>query len=201
MSAYPIMLEGSSVMALVVGGGAVATRKVMALLESGATVRVVAPDVTPALDAADAANERLHIVRERYDARYLEGALIVVAATSDHAMNATIADDARGRLINVVTAPHLGNFVTPATHRAGDVVVAVSAGGVPTAAARIRDRVSAKVDARYAAAVDALAALRRELLDAGENARWSDATSVLIGSEFCDTVEAGTFDARLAQWR
>ena len=83
----------------------------------------------------------------------------VIAATNDAALNATIARDAaeKGKLVNVVDAPELGSYITPAVHRTGDVVVAVSAGGVPTAAARIRDSIGAPVDQRYADAVRELA--------------------------------------------
>ena len=202
MSAYPVVLEGTGLIALVVGGGAVATRKVMALLDSGATVRVVAPEISDALADADGRYERLHIIRERYDARYIENALIIGAATKTIRQRLEQSlPPTRGRLVNVVTAPDSGNFVTPATHRAGQIVVAVSAGGVPGAAVRIRDRIAEGIDRRYESAVDRLAILRRELLDAGDRERWADAAATLIGSQFCDEVESGRFDAKGGEWR
>lgn len=203
MSAYPLVLEGSSLSALVVGGGRVAVRKVTALLEAGAAVRVVAPEVDAALEDARSRGGSLRITREPYDARHLGDALLIIAATDDSRLNARIAEDgrARGRLVNVVDAPELGNCVTPAVHRAGDVVVAVSAGGVPSAAARIRDSIGRTVDARYASAVRELAGLRRSLLDADRRDRWHEAADALTTSDFCEQVETGRLAARIAEWR
>lgn len=203
MSAYPLVLDGSSLSALVVGGGRVAVRKVTALLESGARVRVVAPRIDAALEAMRAHSTALRITREPYAAAQLDEALLVIAATDDAQLNAQIAHDARarGKLVNVVDAPELGNCITPAVHRAGDIVVAVSAGGVPNAATRIRDAIGRMLDGRYSDAVRDLAALRRALLDQGRRDRWRDAASELLASDFCEQVESGRFAERIAAWR
>jgi siroheme synthase-like protein len=128
---------------------------------------------------------------------------LVIAATDDPAVNATVADDARaaGRLVNVVDRPELGDFITPAVHRCGDLVVAVTAGGVPNAAARIRDSIGRTIDGRYAAAVRDLAALRRTLIAAGKRERWNEAAAALVGEDFCERVESGAFAAGIAAWR
>jgi siroheme synthase (precorrin-2 oxidase/ferrochelatase) len=118
-------------------------------------------------------------------------------------VNATIASDARaaGALVNVVDRPELGDFITPALHRCGEIVVAVSAGGVPNAAARIRDAVGRVVDGRYATAVHELAALRRALIASGDRERWAEAAAALVGEDFCERVESGDFGAGIAEWR
>ena len=203
MSAYPLVLEGSRLIALVVGGGRVALRKTTALLESGARVHVVAPRIDAGIEALQAQNGSLRITREPYDPGQLGDALLVIAATSDPRLNAQIAEDARirGRLVNVVDAPELGNCSTPALHRAGDLVVAVSAGGVPNAAARIRDAIGERLDARYSEAVGDLATLRRALLDEGRRDRWRDAADSLLAPDFCEQVESGRLVARIAEWR
>ena len=203
MSAYPLVLEGSRLIALVVGGGRVALRKITALLESGARVHVVAPRIDSGIEALQAQSGSLRITREPYDPGQLGDALLVIAATSDPRLNAQIAEDARirGRLVNVVDAPELGNCSTPAVHRAGDVVVAVSAGGVPNAAARIRDAIGERLDARYSEAVGELATLRRALLDEGRRDRWRDAADSLLAPDFCEQVESGRLVARIAEWR
>jgi precorrin-2 dehydrogenase/sirohydrochlorin ferrochelatase len=196
------MVDGASLSALVVGGGPVATRKVMALLEAGARVRVVAPDVAPELDVATTTYSTLELLRTTYAAAHIDNAMLVIAATNDAALNAQIARDAQAsdRLVNVVTAPELGNCVTPAVHRAGDVVIAVTAGGVPAAAKRIRDFIARSVDSRHGIAIRHLAELRRSLLDSGRRARWSDASLALIDDDFMQKVESGDFAARLAEW-
>ncbi len=112
------MLDGALVSALVVGGGRVGTRKVGALLDAGATVRVVALSFSPELERLPG---ELTLVRAPYASEHLGDALLVVAATSDARVNARVAADARasGRLVNVADAPELGNCATPAVHRSG----------------------------------------------------------------------------------
>jgi len=198
-----MVLEGTALSAVVAGGGRVATRKVLGLLDAGARVHVVAPALTPQLEQAAARNVNLRLTRAAFSAAHFGDALLVVVATDDAEANALIAAQARalGRLVNVVNAPDQGNCISPAVHRSGDVVVAVSTGRVPTAAARIRDRLGRFVDGRYAAAVRELARLRRDLLNRGQRERWSDASATLVNDAFCDDVESGAFDARLAEWR
>lgn len=203
MSAYPVMLDGAAIAALVVGGGRVGARRALALANAGARVRVVAPTFADALREAATRSPALTLTARAYAAGDVADATLVVAATSSREVNARVAADARaqGRLVNVVDAPGQGNFVAAATHRAGDLVVAVSAGGVPTAAARVRDCLAARIDARYAAAVAALAALRRQTLRDRGSAAWREAADALTGPDFCAAVESGEFLARLAVWR
>jgi precorrin-2 dehydrogenase len=203
MSAYPLVLEGTGLSAVIAGGGRVATRKAMTLLEAGARVHVVAPVLTPMLEQAFAKHHELRITRAAFTTAHIGDALLVIVATDDSEANALIAAQARalGKLVNVVSAPDQGNCITPAIHRAGDITLAVTTGRVPTAAARIRDRLGRMVDDRYAAAVRELAQLRSELLNRGERERWSSASTSLVGDQFCDHVESGHFATRLAEWR
>ena len=203
MSAYPLMLEGTALSAVIIGGGSVASRKASALAAAGARVGVVAPEVCADIESLAAENDRVRITHERYSSSHIGDALLVIAATDDPATNALVAADARklGRLVNVADAPDEGNCITPAVHRAGDLVVAVSAGGVPTAAARIRDVLSRTFDDRYARAVRELSSLRRAMLNAGAREQWTNASAKLIGDEFCSAVESGQFSARAAEWR
>jgi siroheme synthase-like protein len=191
------MLEGEHVDAVVVGGGPVATRKVMALLDSGARVRVVAPRVDAALKEVASRERRLTIEERGYRAggEDIGSALLVFAATDDRNVNAQVASDARRahRLANVADVPGDGSFVTVATHRAGPLVVGVAA-GVPGAAARIRDAIASRFDVRYADALSALGALRREMLDQRAAAdEWRAAERELTGPDFCARVEDGRF--------
>jgi siroheme synthase-like protein len=203
MSAYPLTLEGAEIAALIVGGGRVATRKALALLEAGARVRVLAPTISSELERIAAESDRLTLAYAAYAAGEIGGATLIIAATDDAALNASIARDARAknRLVNVVDSPDLGNCTAPAVLRSGELVVAVNAGGVPAAAKRIRDVLTTKLDSRYATAVERLATLRRELIDTGRRARWLEASDALIGDDFCEQVESGRFTASLDRWR
>jgi len=203
VSAYPIVLEGTAISALVVGGGRVAERKVRALIEAGAQVHVVAPLVSDQIQSIAATSDHLRITRQRYATEHISGVTLVIAATDDPAVNALVRADARaaGRLVNVVDAPDTGDFISPAVHQCGEIVVAVSAGGVPRAAARIRDSIARTIDARYASAIGDLAELRRSLIARGDRDRWGTAAAALLGDDFCERVESGELAAGIEQWR
>lgn len=203
MSGYPLVVEGTRLHALVIGGGRVAERKARALLASGADVRVIAPVCTPELYDLATSDAHLTLVSRGYASGDVGDALLVIAATDDAELNARVARDAHAmhRLVNVADDPDAGNCVTVASHRAGDLVIGVSAGGVPTAAARIRDCLAERFDARYAAAVDALARLRRALLGRGDRESWHRAVETLVPEHFCDMVEQGTFADEVARWQ
>jgi siroheme synthase (precorrin-2 oxidase/ferrochelatase) len=88
-----------------------------------------------------------------------------------------------------------------ATHRSGALVVGVSAGGVPGAAARIRDVIATRFDSRYARALAELADLRRSLLDRGDAGAWRALSRDAIGDEFCESVERASLSERVSPWR
>lgn len=201
MSDFPIALHGERLTAVVIGGGSVGTRKALALAEAGAQVRVVSPAVTAELLEAER-TRRLSIVRQSYRAEQLGDASLVIAATDSREVNAQIAVDAhsRGKLVNITDSPDEGNFHTMALHRSGDVTIAVSAGGVPGAAARIRDAIAKRFDARYGRAVSALRGLRSRLIDSGDE-RWRDAAPKLLADDFCSSVEDGSFTEKVDTWR
>lgn len=202
MSGVPILLEGSALTVLVVGGGAVAVRKAAAFAAAGAAVRVVARAPSAAMRALAEGGGVVLQVRA-YARDDIGDAALVIAATNDRATNAEVADDAHAssRLVNVADAPETGSFATMATHRAGGLVVGVSAGGVPGAAARVRDAIAGRFDARYATALAGLAALRRSLLERGASAEWREIAAQAFDADFCESVESGALDARVAAWR
>ena len=158
-------MNGEHISAVVVGAGEVGTRKVVALIESGASVRVIAPHISQALAELAAANERVFLIyREYRGASDLADAQLVVAATDSDSLNMRIANDAHElrRLVNVVSNGGAGSFTSMAVHRAGQLAIGVTAGGVPAEAARIRDEIGNSYDAEYAASLDKLASLRRQ---------------------------------------
>ena len=202
MSGIPILLEASALTVLVVGGGTVAVRKASAFAAAGANVRIVARDPSPSMRELARAHD-LTLAEREYESADVADALLVIAATNDRSVNAAIAADARAssRLVNVADAPDEGSFATLATHRAGTLVVGVSAGGVPGAAARVRDAVAARFDERYAAALRELASLRRTMIERGASAEWRALASEILAERFCDDVETGALEARMAAWR
>ena len=198
-----MLLDGHAISVLVVGGGRVALRKVRALVATGASVRVVAAHVVDELMALATREPRLTIECRPFEDDDVQQATLIIAATDDRTTNARITRIAteRHRLVSVADSPAEGSFVGMATHRSGELVIAVSAGGVPRAAARIRDAVAERFDHRYATAISALRTLRRRLLDAGGVATWERAMDRLINDEFCTRVEAGMLVEEADAWR
>ena len=201
MTAYPLMLDGAQLNVLIVGAGGVALRKARALVDAGATVRVVAPEVADAFGALE--GPRLRVARRHYSAEDIGDAMLVVAATGSRDVNARVTRDARerGRLVNVADAPDEGTCTTPAVHRSGDLIIAVTAGRVPAVAARVRDAIARRFSGSYADAVAQLSTTRSALLASGQRERWVQLSSAAIGDDFCESVEAGTLSDRLVPWR
>lgn len=117
---------------LVVGGGRVAERKVKNLLEAGATVRLIAPRLTPAL-ADLTANGRLEWLDRTWqegDVRNFPAALLVFATTDDPAVNVQVEIETRtyGRLLNRADAPQACDFTLPGVVRSGEITLTVSTG-------------------------------------------------------------------------
>ncbi|TFV73416.1 uroporphyrinogen-III C-methyltransferase [Blastococcus sp. CT_GayMR19] len=139
---YPVGLRLHGRRVVVVGGGQVAHRRVAGLLEAGAHVTVVSPEVTPALEAMVEPG-RLTWVRLRYAPGDLDGAWYAVAATDDPAVNAAVAEEAeRGRIFCARADDRSASSAwTPAVGRHGELVVGVHGGGDPQRAVGVRDAV------------------------------------------------------------
>jgi siroheme synthase-like protein len=162
-SSYPIVLTDlSHARCIVVGGGAVAERKVRQLLDAGAQPTVISPTLSAALAGWHADGRIAHIARPYRDGD-LEGAALAFAATNDAAANQQVAAEARRRgvLANVADAPAAGSFHTVATLRRGDLLITVSTGGAsPALAAQIRDELAERYGPEYAEHIQAAAVLR-----------------------------------------
>src|SRR5438067_8799539 len=119
---YPVLLELTGRLAVVVGGGNVGCRKTTGLIAAGARVRLISVDPPP----ADWQQPQVDWRQEPYHSGHLSGAaLVFAAATAD--VNRQVAADAQqaGLWINVADDPEASDFLVPATLRRGDFVVAV----------------------------------------------------------------------------
>jgi uroporphyrin-III C-methyltransferase / precorrin-2 dehydrogenase / sirohydrochlorin ferrochelatase len=139
MSGYPLELELAGRRVVVVGGGAVALRRTRALVEAGADVTVVAPDVAPELAALP-----VTVCRRRYRAGDLTGAWLVHAATSDPEVNALVAREAERERIWCVRADNAAASAarTPAVARHGNITIAVTSGGDPRRSQKLRSAIA-----------------------------------------------------------
>ncbi len=155
---YPIALELRDRIAVVVGGGAVAERKVRGLLAARARVRLVAPVATEALATLAAAGEIAWSARA-FRTGDLADALLVYAATDAPDVNALVCREARahGTLVDDTTGENPSDFSTPLVHRTGDVTFAIDTGGSsPSFARRVADELAARFGDDYGRAALAL---------------------------------------------
>jgi len=129
MSLYPIFVDLRGRPVLVVGGGQVAARKVERLLVAGAKVRLVAPAQCNELLQRQARGE-IEVLATAFTPEALHNQILVVAATSDLAVNRAVAAAAaaRGMLVNVVDDPQLSSFQVPAVIDRGPLQIAISSG-------------------------------------------------------------------------
>lgn len=126
---YPVGLDLQGRRVVVVGGGSVAQRRIPKLLEAGATVTLVSPEITPTLQAL-ADGGRLRWIARDYLEGDLDGAWYVVAATKNSLVNARVAAEAETDRVFCVRADAVtsGSAVTPAVLRRDDMQVAVLTG-------------------------------------------------------------------------
>lgn len=153
MDYLPIFLSLKGRRALVVGGGAVASRKVDALAKAGAAVTIVAPRLLPQLAALAAAGDVVYLATQFAPAQ-LDGVTLAVAASDDPEVNEAVSRAAQERQIpvNVVDQPSLCSFIFPAIVDRSPLIVAVSsAGGAPVLARRVRAQIEALLPARLGA--------------------------------------------------
>src|SRR5882672_4404681 len=162
---YPAFIDLENRPVLVVGGGPVAERKVETLLEAGATITVVSPEITKQLQ--DHANsKRITIQQRAFVASDIEGVSLVISATDDPATQTEVASIAASKniLVNTVDKPELCSFIVPAILRRGDVTIAISTSGKsPSLAAELRSRLDRVLTEEFARTANVLGAVRQEV--------------------------------------
>ncbi len=164
---YPIFIDVTGHTCVVVGGGSVAERKVMTLLERDAKVTVVSPELTDAL-AELARAGKIHHVGRGYQSGDIEGARLVFGATDHRPTNVVVYEEAkaRGVPVNVVDDPELCSFIVPSIVQRGDLQIAISTGGAaPAFAKRLRVGLEEEFGPEYETLVDLLAAFRHVVLE------------------------------------
>jgi len=166
MKYYPIQLDINGHQCLVVGGGAVGLRKVSTLLECGARVTVVSPDVESRIEQM-AAEGRIQLERRTYTTSDLDGKFLVIGATDDNALNRKISWDAgrKKMLCNIADVPDACNFILPAIVHQGDLIIAIStSGSSPALAKKLRKELESRYGEEYGDLLTLMRAIRRRLL-------------------------------------
>ncbi len=151
MGYFPIMLDLHDKKVLFIGGGFETESKVLRLLEAGARVTLLSPLAHPALEAPPA-QKRLTWLRRGYQQGDLAGFQLCFAHPPDRSLNTLIAQEARERgvWLNAVDDPAHCDFILPAVHQQGDLLIAISTSGVaPALGVRIRQRLAQEYGPAY----------------------------------------------------
>jgi uroporphyrin-III C-methyltransferase/precorrin-2 dehydrogenase/sirohydrochlorin ferrochelatase len=148
---FPLFADLRGRAVRVVGGGAVAERKVEALLHAGALPRIGAPELTARLGQW-ASEGRVQWDAGEFIPAWLDEVWLVIAATDDHAVNRAVAAEAQTRrlLANVVDDAELSSVQVPAVVERGELQIAISSGGhAPMVARHLRRQLETLLDASW----------------------------------------------------
>jgi precorrin-2 dehydrogenase/sirohydrochlorin ferrochelatase len=194
MPFYPVNLQITNRLCIVVGGGGVALRKVRSLLECRARIRVISPSLEPELRFL-AEQQRIEWLKRDYVEGDLRGAFLVFAVTNDRTVQNLIMKEADGTaaLLNSADDPHGSDFHVPAHFRRGRMLITVSTGGgSPALAKKIREQLEEFIGPEYEAVVDLLGLVRQRVLEQQE-------TGSADGELFRRLLQMGVVDLLLAK--
>ncbi|SDO90327.1 precorrin-2 dehydrogenase/sirohydrochlorin ferrochelatase family protein [Desulforhopalus singaporensis] len=201
MHLYPINLNLVDILCVIVGGGNVALRKARALIEAGARVRVISPEVVGQIESL-AEKKQLEWFSRKFADGDLKGAFMVYAATDNREVQATVAKQAAasGALLNSADDPEGSHFHVPAHFRRGEILVTVSTGGgSPALARKLRESLETVISPEYEGVLDLLAWIRTEVLRVGgESERNREIFRALLDQGLVSLVlEAKWFDLQM----
>ena len=127
MKLYPINLDIENKNCVVIGGGEVALRKIRGLLEAGALVKVIAPEICAGVEELSKRGE-ISLVREKFSEGLIGDELILIAATDNPEVNRQAAELARQKKILVNVVEGCGDFDVPSRIRRDDFLLTISTG-------------------------------------------------------------------------
>lgn len=200
-SLFPMFLKLAGRQCLVVGAGKVGEPKVAGLLETGALIRVVALDASPAVREW-AREGKIELELRAFTPDDLDGAFLAVVATNSRSLNERVYHEAQRRrvLCNVVDVPDLCDFFYPSVVRRGDLQIAISTSGQsPSLAQKIRQQLEKQFGPAYAAWVAELGETRKLILASDlDKERKLDLLHSLASREAFEAALAGLPEPELA---
>ena len=164
---YPIFLNLKSKRAVVIGGGAVAARKVLGLLQAQARVVIIAESIDDVLETR-CKSANTEFVEAPYSKDYLVGATIVFATTNSRKLNEQIYKDCQQLEIfcNVADDPDLCDFFVPAVVRRDDLQIAIcTEGHFPAYAGHIRKKLENIFTEKHGQFLSELETIRKHIIE------------------------------------
>ena len=173
MRYYPVYLDIQNRKCLVVGGGSVGTRKVMTLMDCGASVTVVSPDFTTQLfQLAD--TRAIKLKKRPYRSSDIDGMFLVIGATNNEELNRQISEDAQrlNKLCNIADRPEACNFILPSFINRGDLIIAISTSGKsPALSKKLRKDLENEFGQEYAEFLRLMEVIRQRLLSKNRDSK------------------------------
>ncbi|WP_185230488.1 siroheme synthase CysG [Teredinibacter franksiae] len=162
MDYLPLFFDLKQKACLIVGGGAIATRKARLLHKAGAIIYVVAPVIEQELQQIVGGSGGV-LSFEHYQERFIEGKVLVISATDDESLNKQVSEHCQQRNlpVNVVDSPDLCSVITPAIVDRSPLIIGISSGGeAPVLARRIRTMLETSIPAGYGKLAHLIAGFR-----------------------------------------
>ncbi len=163
---YPLFLKLENTLTLVIGGGTIAERKVIKLLEAGASVTLISPEITEGLQELINTNKIIHKKR-LYKPGDTEKFFLIISATNSKEINKLVFKEAENcqKLINSVDDPQYCNFYVPALLKRGNLKIAVSTEGkLPLLAGKIRQYLESLFPENFGEDLEKLAKVRKRII-------------------------------------
>lgn len=166
---YPIMMDIFQKKVLIVGGGKVSFRKAQKVLEFGGNLTILSPEIIDDFKILqETYKERLNLIYDKYDKRYIEGCFLVIGATSLRIVNSQIAKDCKNQniLVNLVDSKEESDFITPSVINNDNLTISISTmGSFPYLSKKIRRDMEENYGKFNKEYIDVLEEIRGFILD------------------------------------
>ena len=191
---YPVCLRLENKLCVVIGGGAVAERKVDDILLHGGRVLLISPQVSDKLRSL--AEQRVITWLEKgYSKGDINGAFLVYAATSDSRIQHLVRQEAEqlNLLINVADDPDGSSFHVPATVHRDNLTIAISTNGKsPAMSAMVRRTIEESIGDEYGMLLEIMTMVRTIVLEhVDEREEKREVFQKILDSDMCDWLKKG----------
>jgi precorrin-2 dehydrogenase/sirohydrochlorin ferrochelatase len=163
---YPILISLERFPCLVIGGGKVAHRKVLSLLDFNAKITVISPKICKPLIILFR-QHKIQIIKKAYSKEFIKDYKIIFSATNNPDINKMVRNDCTGNciLLNVADNPSLCDFILPANIKRGNLTISVSSQGkAPFYAKEIKKKIEDFIPQIYTEIIDLAGKFRKQLL-------------------------------------
>jgi precorrin-2 dehydrogenase / sirohydrochlorin ferrochelatase len=170
MDYYPVNLNLTGKKAVIIGGGRIAERKIAGLLDTGAEITIISPEITPGILEFTKLNKVIWVQKE-FSPEDIVGAFIIIAASNQSEVNTLVCESATPyQLVSSVSNHEQSNFILPSVLKQGKLNIAISTSGAsPILAKKIKHKIAEDYGCDYKEYVDFLFQARQRILNEIKN--------------------------------